>query len=265
MGRVARALVWHEFRERIRDRWVLLISILFALLASGVSLYGRSAEMAAAALIGPSMVTLISLFVPLVALVLGHDAIVGERERNTLGLLFSLPVHRTEIVLAKFLGRSLAMVIAISVGLCVAILLADASYRPVLVDLIWPTILLGGAFLSLGLLLSSLVKRQVMATSLVVATWFLLVFFYDLALLGLLVITEGNVSETTVTNLVVANPAGLFRLEMLERFSGEDALQRLGMSARLPEAAYRVPIWAAWIALPLAASAAFLTLRKAER
>ena len=44
MGRVGRALIWHEFLERTRDRWVLVISLLFALLAAAVGLYGRSAE-----------------------------------------------------------------------------------------------------------------------------------------------------------------------------------------------------------------------------
>ena len=112
MGRVGRALVWHELLERTRDRWVLVISLLFALLATGVGLYGRSAEADVAKLTGPSLVTLASLLVPLVALVLSHDAIVGERERNTLGLLLSLPVGRFEVVAAKLVGRSLALAIA---------------------------------------------------------------------------------------------------------------------------------------------------------
>ena len=87
MGRVGRALVLHELLERTRDRWVLVISALFALLATGVSLYGRSAEVEVAKLTGPSLVTLTALLVPLVAMVLSHDAIVGERERNTLDLI----------------------------------------------------------------------------------------------------------------------------------------------------------------------------------
>jgi Cu-processing system permease protein len=117
MGRVFRALVLHELLERTRDRWVLVISVLFALLATGVGLYGRSAEADAAALTGPSLVTLTGLLVPLVALVLGHDAIVGERERNTLGLLLSLPVSRPGVVLAKYLGRLIALCGAIALGL----------------------------------------------------------------------------------------------------------------------------------------------------
>ena len=82
MTRVARALAFHELLERTRDRWVLVVSVLFAALASAVSAYGESAGNGAtsASLTGPSLVTLASLFVPLVALVLSHDAIVGPRE-----------------------------------------------------------------------------------------------------------------------------------------------------------------------------------------
>ena len=138
MGRVARALVVHELSERTRDRWVLVISVLFALLASGVSLYGRSADATASKLTGPSLVTLVGLLVPLVALVLGHDAVVGERERNTLGLLLSLPVNKTEVILAKFTGRLLALAAAIAIGLGAAVAMASADNRGVLMQLFAP-------------------------------------------------------------------------------------------------------------------------------
>ncbi len=86
------------------------------LLASGVGLYGRAAEESAAAVTAPSLVTLATFLVPLVALILGHDAIVGERERNTLGLLMSLPVGRAEVLVAKFLGRASALSISVVAG-----------------------------------------------------------------------------------------------------------------------------------------------------
>lgn len=262
MGRVARALVIHEVLERARDRWVLVISILFALLASGVSLYGRSAEASAEALTGPSLVTLISLLVPLVALVLGHDAIVGERERNTLGLLLSLPISRLELVLAKFLGRLVALAGAIGVGLGLAMVFAGVGQADVLVQLLFPTFLLGAAFLSIGVLISTVVARQVTSASLVVTVWFLFVFFYDLGLLGLLVATDGQVSQETIVELVFANPAGLFRVQMMERFAGPEVLESLGMTVELPGESVRGAIWAAWIALPVALSGMFLTRQR---
>jgi Cu-processing system permease protein len=262
MGRVGWALVVHELVERARDRWVLVISVLFALLASAVSLYGQSAEGTAAQLTGPSLVTLASLLVPLVALVLSHDAIVGERERNTLGLLLSLPVGRAEVVVSKFVGRGLALTLAVSIGIGAAALVAGDGQGTVLVRLWGPTLLLGLAFLSVGMLVSSVASRQVTAASLVVVIWFLLVFFYDLGLLGLLVITDGGISQETVAALVAGNPAGLYRVQMMSALSGPEVLEGLGMTATMPVGLGLASIWAAWIAVPMVVSGVLLSRRK---
>jgi Cu-processing system permease protein len=262
MGRVGRALVWHEFRERTRDRWVLVISVLFALLASAVGLYGRGAEAEAAKLAGPSLVTLASLLVPLVALVLSHDAIVGERERNTLGLLLSLPVRRFEVVVAKFVGRGMALILAVGLGLGAAIVASDPAEAATLAALIGPTLLLGLAFLALGMLISAAAKRQATAASIVVVVWFGFVFFYDLGLLGLLVVTDGAVSDAAVSALVVSNPAGLYRVQMMQAFAGPDPLQDLGLGVGLPGPGWTAALWLAWLAVPTALSGVLLSRRK---
>ncbi|MFT7578610.1 MAG: Cu-processing system permease protein [Myxococcota bacterium] len=262
MGRVGRALVWHELVERLRDRWVLVISILFALLASAVSLYGASAEGAAATVTGPSLVTLASLLVPLVAVVLGHDAIVGERERNTLGLLLSLPVSKPVVVGAKFVGRMMALTVAVGVGIGAAVLVAGEGQGAVLAQLLLPTLLLGAAFLSIGILISSATTRHVTATSIVVAVWFIMVFFWDLGLLGLLVVTDGQVGQDTIGWLMWSNPAGLFRVEMMEQFAGPEVLEGLGMTAGLPNDASQIGLWVGWILGPLAISALLLARKK---
>ncbi len=265
MGRVGRALILHELLERTRDRWVVVISLLFALLSSAVSLYGRSADGSASQLTGPSLVTLASLLIPLVALVLGHDALVGERERNTLGLLLSLPVSRVEVVLAKFIGRLLALLCSIGLGLGAAVLVAPAGHGQVLAQLVVPSSLLGAAFLALGVLISATARRQVTAASLVVVIWFTLVFFYDLGLLGLLMLTDGGVSAPTIGWLVAANPAGLYRVEMLARFSGSGALDHLGVHAGVPGLLAQIGIWSAWILVPLGLSGALLAREREMR
>lgn len=262
LGRVARALLRQEFFERLRDRWVVTVSIVFALLATAVSLYGRSAEGNAAGLAGPSLVTLASLLVPLVALILSHDAIVGERDRNTLGLLLSLPVSRIGVVLAKYLGRAAALALAVVLGLGAAALATDAGQQGVLFSLIGPTLLLGLSFLSVGMLISSLVSRPVTATALVVNVWFLLVFFFDLGILGLLVLTDGGISGQTVATLVTANPAGLYRLQMMEALAGPSVLANLGTTASLPSGTTTALVWIAWIIGPVLVSGLLLTQRK---
>ncbi|MBX3125448.1 MAG: ABC transporter permease subunit [Polyangiaceae bacterium] len=265
MGRVARALVLHELLERTRDRWVVVVSVVFALLASGVSLYARSAEASAERLTGPSLVTLVGLVVPLIALVLGHDAIVGERERNTLGLLLSLPISKLELVMAKFVGRCLALCLALAIGLGAALAFAEPVQRSVLAALIVPTILLGVAFLAIGVLVSATTRRQITAASIVVVIWFLFVFFYDLGILGVLVITDGQVSTNIVAGLVSANPAGLFRVEMMLRFLGPGMLDNLPSNVELPTRLGSAAIWAGWIALPPLVSALLLRLERGKR
>ncbi len=265
MTRVGRALILHELLERARDRWVVVITLLFAALSSAVSLYGQSAEGNAAALTGPSLVTLASLLVPLVALVLGHDAIVGESERNTLGLLLSLPVSRIEVVVAKFIGRSIALCVAVCVGLFAAMLASGEGEASVLSTLIGPTLLLGLTFVSLGVLISSVTSRQITAASLVVVIWFLFVFFYDLGLLGLLVATDGGVSQETIATLVVGNPAGLYRIQLMEQLAGPEVMEGLGLSTSLPSAGQTAAIWAAWIVGPVALSGVVLSAKRVLR
>jgi Cu-processing system permease protein len=262
MGRVGRALIVHELQERLRDRWVVVISVLFALLASAVGLYGRGAEADVAKLTGPSLVTLASLLVPLVALVLSHDAIVGERERNTLGLLLSLPVGRYEVVIAKLLGRSIALAIAVGLGIGAAALVSGSEGSEVLFALAGPTLLLGLAFLSLGVLISSCTRRQVTAASAVVVVWFGLVFFYDLGLLGLLILTDGGVSQELVSGLVVGNPAGLYRVQMMQVFAGPEVLRELGVSTGVPSPSVIYALWFAWFTVPALLSGALLSRRK---
>ena len=42
---------------------------------------------------------------PLIALLISHDAIVGEMERGTMLLLLSYPVGRWQVLLGKFVGH----------------------------------------------------------------------------------------------------------------------------------------------------------------
>jgi Cu-processing system permease protein len=105
----------------------------------------------------------------------------------------------------------------------------------------------------------------VTAASLVIVTWFGLVFFYDLALLGLLVVTDGDVSQDTIASLVVSNPVGLYRMILMERTTGPEVLESLGLVVQMPGTLARIAIWSAWIGGPLALSGALLARRKALR
>jgi Cu-processing system permease protein len=185
---------------------------------------------------------------------------VGEKERNTLGLLLSLPVSRAEVIIAKFIGRLMALAGAVFIGLSGAVLVGGTPLLDVTLNIFGPAILLGASFLSIGIFVSSLTTHQVTAASTVVTLWFLFVFFYDLGLLGALIASDGWLSQEVIGTLVYANPAGLFRIQMMAHFTGPEVLETLGMTVRLPTLYVVSMIWLGWISIPL-----FLSIRILNR
>src|SRR3990167_1355903 len=109
-----------EFWDRIRNRWVLAVALVFTAFALTIAYFGaaqqgsiglRSIDVTIA-----SLVSLVIYLIPLIALILGFDAIVGERERGSLDLLLSMPITRLELLLGKFLGLSGALGVATVAG-----------------------------------------------------------------------------------------------------------------------------------------------------
>ncbi|VTM08557.1 transmembrane protein [Pseudomonas aeruginosa] len=85
-----------ELADGLRNRWLLAISLLFALLSVGIAWFGA----AAAGQVGftsvpatvASLTSLATFLMPLIALLLAYDAIVGEEEGGTLLLLLTYPL-----------------------------------------------------------------------------------------------------------------------------------------------------------------------------
>ncbi len=267
MTHVLTALIMHEFKERIRDRWIIVITILFSLLAIGIVNYaqqGSSAENSVA-LAGASMITLTTLFIPLVALILGHDAIVGERERNSLRLVLSLPVSRSEVLVCKFIARFMALTLSILIGYGLAISTAEFEGKQAMYALLGPSICLGTAFLSFGIATSVFARRQTTAICIVITIWFLLVFFFDLGILGLLVITDGSLSTSISSAMILANPAGLYRIQLMSQFSHAEFMQSLGLLISPPKSLSLILLWGAWIVAPIIVSATRLKMLRSLR
>ncbi|MFC7074174.1 ABC transporter permease [Halovenus rubra] len=109
------------------------------------------------------------LFVPLVSIILGYKSIIDERESGTIALLLSLPHSRRDMVVGKFVGRTVVLAIPVLVSLlgasAVIVLLFDSF--PVIDYVLFAllSVALGAAFLgiSVGLSMSTTVNRRVTA------------------------------------------------------------------------------------------------------
>ncbi len=230
-----------EFRDRIRNRWVLAIAVVFAAFALVIAYFGaaqqgsvgfRSIEVTIA-----SLVSLVIYLIPLIALILGFDAIVGERERGSLDLLLTMPITRLELLIGKYLGLSAALAISTVAGFGLAgIAMAgrlDAGALMHYSGFILSSVLLGMVFLSLAVTLSVFAADRAGASGLAIALWFFFVLVFDLLLLGALVATGGHYGGAIFPYLLLLNPADVFRV--LNIFSMEDVRTLYGMATVFPE------------------------------
>lgn len=251
-----------EFWDRIRNRWVLAVALVFTVFALSIAYFGsaqqgavgfRSIEVTIA-----SLVSLVIYLIPLIALVLGFDAIVGERERGSLDLLLSLPITRLELLLGKYLGLAAALTLStlVGFGLVAVLLYQHVSWSGLYhyIGFMISSVLLGLAFLSMAVLMSVIARDRTRASGLAIAMWFFFVLVFDLLLLGVLVATGGSFGGDAFAWLLLLNPADVFRI--LNVFSLDEVRTLYGLASIVPSSlgspAIMGGVMVAWIVLPLA-------------
>lgn len=219
-----------ELRDGLRNRWLLAISLLFAVLAVGIAWFGAAASGQVGFTSIPatiaSLASLATFLMPLIALLLAYDAIVGEDEGGTLLLLLTYPLGRGQILIGKFLGHGLILGLATLIGFGGAALAIGLLVDQVDVGLLaWAfgrfmlsSLLLGLVFLALAYALSARVTEKSSAAGLALGVWFLFVLVFDLVLLALLVLGQGRFDPEWLPWLLLFNPADLYRLINLSGF-----------------------------------------------
>jgi Cu-processing system permease protein len=258
-------IIAKEFHDRIRNRWVLAVTTVLTAFALVIAYFG-AAQQGEVGLRGmevtiASLVSLVIYLVPLIALILGFDAIVGERERGSLDLLLSMPITRVELLLGKYFGLAAALACSTVVGFgVVGILLAvklplAAMYH--YAGFMLSSVLLGMAFLSLALLVSVIAADRTRASGVAIALWFFFVLVFDLLLLGALIATGGKLGSDALPYLMLLNPADIFRI--LNIFSFDEVRTLYGLATVFPEhmadPLVLGSLMAAWIVAPLAVAA----------
>lgn len=261
--RAVAVLAWKEFRDGLRNRWVVAATLLLGALALALAFLGSAPTGSVG--VAPLAVTVVSLaslsifLVPLIALLLSFDAVVGEAERGTLLLLLTYPVARWQVIAGKFLGHvavlGLATVLGYgAAGAILAVLVEDPGAWSPYAAMVGSSVLLGAAFVALGYLASTVVRERATAAGLAVGLWLLLVLLYDMALLGALTATEGQgIPASLVGALLLLNPADAYRLFNLAGFA--EVRQYAGLAGvaeqmHLPPALGLVSL-VLWIVVPL--------------
>ncbi|WP_262268347.1 ABC transporter permease [Microvirga yunnanensis] len=265
-----------EIQEGLRNRWVLATTLLLAGLALSLTFLGSAPTgtvgVRALDVVIVSLSSLTIFLLPLIALLISHDAIVGEMERGTMLLLLSYPVGRWQVLLGKFVGHLAILAFATLLGygaaagaLAVTGVAIDAESWMAFASMIGSSILLGAAFIAVGYLVSALVRERGTAAGIAIGIWLVFVLIYDMALLGLLVVDQGQTLSGGLLNaLLLLNPADAYRLFNLTGSAGVGAFSGMAGVAQTATLSPSVLLaaLAAWALVPLSLAALAFSRRE---
>jgi len=206
-----------EIRESLKNRWFVIYTACFCVLAmlllflasgneiAGFSGYGKTAA---------SLINLVLLFVPLIALVTGAISISSERENGTLQYLISHPVTKPEIFTGKFIGVLLPILLSISLGFGLAgfgVALKGGGgdiFKYMTTALL--SALLAASMLSVGFLVSVYSGKSSKALGIAVFLWLLFIILGDLGIMGTALAMDLGIKQIFV--MAVLNPAEVFKI-----------------------------------------------------
>lgn len=254
-------LAQKEMRDALRNRWFLLYTLAFV----GLSLAFSYMALAGAGIAGfagfgrtaASLINLVLLIVPLMALTIGAQSLAGEQERSTLTYLLAQPVTRLEVFLGKYLGLLLSLLASLALGFGIAGLVmalnGGAGSPLAYVRLVGQTFLLSLTMLSVGFLISALSRRAGVAIGIGLFLWLAFVFLGDLGLMGTALALKLPIEQLFL--LALANPLQVFKMASILDINatldilgpaGIFAMQEFGRRLRF----VFLGVMAMWIVLP---------------
>ncbi|MCD6420604.1 MAG: ABC transporter permease [Synergistetes bacterium] len=222
-----RVVFWKELADYFGSRrFLILFLIIFVtslsisyMASRGISVttdkkYLFLALLSSSAGAVPSFVFFISFFGPLIGIVLGFDAISGERARGTLSLLISQPIYRDAVINGKFwagvatVALTIASIIVIIAGVsmyALGVVPNAEEIGRVFVFFIASTIYIS-FWLSLGILFSILFERTSTSALVSIMVWIFFTFFmYMIA--GVIADKAVPITRTATATIVAKHEA----------------------------------------------------------
>jgi ABC-type transport system involved in multi-copper enzyme maturation permease subunit len=259
-----------EFLDNIRNKWIILVSIIFIILtiASSYLAGGQTGGDGAFGGMEDTVVTLLSistLLIPLIAIMLGFSTIAGEAEKGALSVVLSYPVKRVEVLLGKFLGLGSVIAVTPLIGFGIGGIVIAATVGTEegvgYLAFIALAILLGLMYLSVIIFISALCRTRVRA----IAGGVLLFFWamiYGIIIMSIFIATGGNYedffSATGFIDLpdwfwasIVFSPGDTNQMAVMRAF---DLEQAFGFQMQIPEwlsMGFLLLVHLLWIIIPL--------------
>jgi ABC-type transport system involved in multi-copper enzyme maturation permease subunit len=212
-----------EIMDNIRNKWIILVAAMFAILTLVVSYFGSLGTSGWQDLGNTisGMTQLGSFLISIVAFMLGYATIIGEIERGSMSSLLSLSANRFEIVVGKFLGLGAVLCLTILVGygvagIVIALNVSNVDYLEYLI-FIGATMVFGLVFLTVALFFSTVFSKRSTALGGAIFLWFLFNIILPIVFVGLLATTIDFTQVTTESTFAI--PEWYFVLNLFNPIS----------------------------------------------
>jgi len=161
----------------------------------------------------PSLVTFISIFVPIIGIALGFDAINREYSTGTMSRILSQPIYRDSVINGKFLAGIITLAIMMATTLLVVsgyglrmIGVPPSAEEIIRLFIYFVSIVIFGAFwMGLAILFSVIIKNLAVSLLASIAVWLFFGFFYTM-----LIVPAVAKTVETYLMLVRLSPNTLF-------------------------------------------------------
>ena len=170
------------------------------------------------------LLIMMQLLMPYLAMRVSYKSISGEIKRNNHRLLLTFPISRLNLLIGKWISRSLATAVAIILHVVVSVLISSILYKSMNAqDVVWitiVTILLGAVFCAIGIAISCTTNADSIIPDLLITIVYApVVFFWR----GIPVLFKFLIGGGSVNNLPDPDYAGsdyfILRLNPLESYS----------------------------------------------
>lgn len=180
-----------EIMDNVRNLWIIIMTAIFVILTISMSALGAYfsegwQDLGVTIMI---MMSIVQLLVPILSLMLGYAAVVGEIEKGSMNMLISLPANRMEILLGKIIGLGGVLSISILIGfglagIVIGVMVPEVNYIEYFIFII-STILIGLVYLAVAFFFSTLFKKRSTALGGAIFLWFFFNMILPIILYGI--------------------------------------------------------------------------------
>lgn len=242
----AKKILKYVIYDILRSRLIITYTLFLLILSFGIIYLGNDVTKATV-----SLLNIVLLFVPLVSIIFG--TIHFYNSQKFIEMLLALPIKRSNIFWAEYLGLAVSLSIGFIIGTGIPLIAYGASSAELY--LLITGIFLSFIFSGLAFLSSVINKDKARGIGFSLMIWFYLAILFDGLVLIITVFFNNYPLEKVILALTALNPIDLARVMILLKLDISALMGYTGAAFRqffggMMGSVFSVVFLVIWIALP---------------